>query len=209
MTAVRKFHPRTLILTVTAGVLLLTLAIATWSFINPRSEATAVRLASVEDFAPGTVTAFRIDGAHLRQLRNLESHFGSAAHGAVAPRISGDTLLYVVRLPNGEFRVLSGRSTHLGQVIEWRPDLEPEVGTIRGAFFGWGTCPLWAVDGTRIFGPAPRDMDRYDFHIEDGFLVVDIGERREGARSGANSLVVAGPYDVLDPDWPTSGWPSR
>ena len=154
-------------------VLAAILAMSTWSFVKPANVRAEVRLAPVGDFQLGSVTPYRIDEDRLLAMGQLATYFGSSSHGA-ASSVLGDTLLYVVRLPDGDFRVLSGRSTHLGQVIEWKPDFVPEVGKIRGAFFGWGSCPLWAVDGTRIFGPAPRDMDRYSWHLDDGVLVVEV-----------------------------------
>ena len=185
------------------------LAVSAWWFVQPTSVRGEVRLAPIEDFALGSVTPFRIDDGRLLELRELFTYFGSSSHGAPSS-IDGDSLVYVVRLPDGDFRVLSGRSTHLGQVIEWKPDFVPEVGNVRGVFFGWGTCPLWAVDGTRIFGPAPRDMDFYRWEIDDGVLVVDISERHEGeVRGGPEaSRVTHPPYDVLSEGWATSGWPA-
>ena len=185
------------------------LAVSAWSFVQPTSVRGEVLLAPVADFAPGSVTAYLLDEERLLAAGQLETYFGSSSHGAPS-RVDGDSLVYVVRLPDGDFRVLSGRSTHLGQVIEWKPDFVPEVGNVRGVFFGWGTCPLWAVDGTRIFGPAPRDMDFYRWEIDDGVLVVDISERHEGeVRGGIEaSRVTHPPYDVLSEGWPTSGWPA-
>lgn len=113
------------------------LAMSTWSFVKPANVRAEVRLAPVGDFQLGSVTPYRIDEDRLLAMGQLATYFGSSSHGA-ASSVLGDTLLYVVRLPDGDFRVLSGRSTHLGQVIEWKPDFVPEVGKIRGAFFGWG-----------------------------------------------------------------------
>ncbi len=185
------------------------LAVVGWSFVTPGVGGSEIRLARVDAFERGSVTAYRVQEGRLIELKQLSSFFGTSAHGA-ASSVSGDELVYVVRLPNSDFRVLSGASTHRGQVIEWKPDLKPEVGNVRGVFFGWGSCPMWTIDGTRIFGPAPRDMDRYSWVIDGGVLVVDISEVLEGARStGAKAFrVTLPPYDVLDPAWPTSGWPT-
>ena len=53
-------------------------------------------------------------------------------------------------------------------------------------------------------------MDYYDWQIEDGMLAVDFRERHQGDQGvgRATSRVQVAEYDVLDPDWPTSGWSS-
>ena len=116
--------------------------------------------------------------------------------------------MHVVRLPNGELQVLSGVSPHRGQTVLWFPDAVSEVSPSRGLFgdsLSWGL-----VDGTQFFGPAPRDLPRYRFEIDgDGVLVIDLSEAVEVEwlpGRGRGAAVAA--YDVLDPDWPTSGWPS-
>ena len=186
------------------------LVVGGWSFVNPTTVRGEVRLASIGSFELGSVTTYRITVNRLLRVRDLETLFGVSGHGVTAT-VSGDALMYVVRLPDGGFRVFTGASTHMGQVIEWRPDFSPEPGGIRRAFFGWGSCPVWAIDGTRVFGPAPRDMDYYDWEIENDVLVLDVSEVRAGqVRTGREASRVALPsYDVLDPGWSTSGWPSR
>jgi hypothetical protein len=69
-----------------------------------------------------------------------------------------------------------------------------------------GHAEQWTIDGVRIFGPAPRDLDRYAWYVDEGgVLVLDLSEVVLGA-SGTELPPV---YDVNDSDWPTSGWPSR
>ena len=133
-------HARHALLVLTAGLAISVAAVAAWLFIAPRP-VESYRIAPLDRFAPGSVTAYRIDGDELRELRSLETYFGSSTHGAVAPRISGDSLIYIVRLPDGDVRVLSGRSTHLGQVIEWRPDFVPEVGNYPRRLLRLGKLP--------------------------------------------------------------------
>ena len=192
-----------------AVLLVSVLALAGWSFVKPGVDRSEIQLARIEAFEPGSVTAYRLREGRLIELKQLSSFFGTSAHGA-ASSVSGAELVYVVRLPDGDFRVLSGASTHRGQVIVWKPALEPEVGQVRGVFFGWGSCPMWTVDGTRIFGPAPRDMDRYRWEIDSDILVIDISKVLKGDSSAGREVPRATlpPYDVLDPAWPTSGWPS-
>jgi Rieske Fe-S protein len=112
----------------------------------------------------------------------------------------------VVRLPNGDFRVFSAVSTHLGELVVW--DTSGELWSDHdyvGVFVAPAHSEQWEIDGTRIFGPAPRDLDRYRWVVDDGgVLVLDLNEVVRGeVRSGLQpSTVVPPPYDV------TSGWPS-
>jgi hypothetical protein len=203
---------RTLALAASLALLLAVAAFSAWRFITPPDSAsalTAVRLAPAADFAPGSVTAYRLTPEGKVVL--LPASPGSASElGSVGATADPKAVFYVVRFPDGDFRVLSGRSTHLGQLIVWRPDFVPEVAELRGVFYGLGSGPMWTIDGTRIFGPAPRDMDYYDAHIEDGTLVIDLSSAVRGDSHTGMRLAeyLPPPYDVTSEDWPTSGWPA-
>lgn len=205
MTPARQLRGVAFLLTI--GALLTVVAISAWSFINPDSDR-SYRLAAVDEFAPGSVATYISDGDSLAPFPRQSPSPSWGWSGTFRPP-SGD-LVHVVRLPDGQFRVLGGTSPHLRQTVLWFPDATVEVGEMRGLFgddFSW-----WMVDGTRLFGPAPRDLPTYRFEIDDaGFLVIDLSEPVQGEwRTGreVRRSAAPAPYDVLDPAWPTSGWPS-
>lgn len=183
-------------------------AVAAWSFITPDRN-WEYRLASASDFAPGTVTSFVRDGDGLTRFTRQSPNPAWGWSATVASPAAD--LVHVVRLPDGELRVLGGVSPHLGQTVLWFADGTAEVGRMRALFgddFSW-----WLVDGSQLFGPAPRDLPTYRFEIDDaGVLVIDLSEPTEGEWLPGRQVQRTFPplpYDVLDPDWPTSGWPSR
>jgi len=185
------------------------IAVGAWRFVSPPDSASAlsaVRLAPANDFAPGSVTGYRItsEGEIAAVLSSRAYRDTVTASGG---RPTGTALFYVVRLPDGDFRVLSGRSTHLGGAVVWDTTGVPwSNAAYVGVFIEPAHSEQWTIDGTRFYGPAPRDLDRYEWQIDDGgVLVIDLSEVVPGPRGS-----VAPPlYDVNDPGWPTSGWPSR
>lgn len=150
-------------LAATAVVLLL-------GFVWPERPITQgpVDLGPAEDFPPGTVTTFHLldDATEPFLIAPGQTHLGPGPRCTFA-----GVALHVVRLPSGEFRVLSARSPHLDDFLPWRPEMDFHgvVGVFRDPCHG----ETFAMDGTRLFGPAPRDMDRFAFSIQDGHLVVD------------------------------------
>lgn len=198
---------RTLSLVAALAILGAVIVLGAWRFIWPPASAGAlseVRLAVASDFAPGSVTGYRIgaDG-EVRKTANPRGYVASST--PVGSRFRGDSIFYVVRLPGGDFRVFSGASTHIGGLVLWDTSGEPFSGTSYvGVFIEPGHAEQWTIDGVRIFGPAPRDLDRYDWFVDDsGVLVIDLSELVRG-RDGSPLPPL---YDVTDPGWPTSGWP--
>ena len=102
----------------------------------------------IEQFPPGTVMPF------------------PAVRGA-----SGHPALHLVRLDDGEFLALLDRSPHLGNPVLYLPDLVLYGGT------GWFREPLhhetFDMAGYRVFGPAPRGLDRLAVEVRDGGVFVD------------------------------------
>ena len=111
----------------------------------------------IEQFPPGTVMSF------------------AATHGT-----SGHPALHLVRLDDGEFLALLNRSPHLGNPVPYRPDLVLDGRT------GWFREPLhhetFDMAGYRVFGPAPRGLDRLAVEVRDGGVFVDPRAITRGAR---------------------------
>ena len=135
-------------------------------------------LGPVESFAPGTVSSFYV-APGSDEVESFESYEHLGPEVPVNCRLGG-TLIHVVRLEDGTFLALWGRSPHLGQVLPWRPEF------IFDGRPGWFRDPCqgstFEMDGTRFYGPSPRDMDRFRLWIEDGRVHVDIADVTEGYR---------------------------
>ena len=198
----------------TLMVLGMVIAVGAWRFVSPPDSAsalTSVRLAPASDFALGSVTGYRFtsDG-DVRQTPDPGGYLSAGVPAGTSLR--GNGIFYVVRLPDGDFRVFSAVSTHLGGLVVW--DASGEL-SFSDAYVGLFIEPAhseqWAIDGTRIFGPPPRDLDRYRWVVDDaGVLVIDLSELVRGeVGSGLQpSAVAPPPYDVTSDGWATSGWPA-
>jgi menaquinol-cytochrome c reductase iron-sulfur subunit len=72
--------------------------------------------------------------------------------------------VYVVPARNGAVRVLSPICPHLGCSVPWNEAKQEFI------------CPchvaVFAIDGGRISGPAPRGMDDLETKVQDGVLMV-------------------------------------
>ena len=158
----------------------------------------------VDGFALGAVTTYQLRDGELLQLQP------GAEYGRRPPGypIEGSNLVHVVRLPDGEFRVFSGAGPFRESTFVWYQldRLQSDRGEWVGLFAEPRRGTRWAIDGTRVFGPAPRGLDHYAFHVRaDDVLVVDLRDLTKG-RGGDDRPPS---YDVRSNDWPTSGWPSR
>ena len=74
--------------------------------------------------------------------------------------------VFIVRAKQGYFFAISAVCTHLGCITNWKP----EEGII--------ACPChgskFDTEGTKIAGPAPRPLPRFEMSLDDiGQLVVD------------------------------------
>lgn len=181
------------------------MAVATWTLVWPSALARGeVAVGYASDFAPGTVTSYMAASEGLRELSRA---------GDRGPRPSdyptdGADVFHVVRLPNGELMVLAAADQYFGWTVVWYPlSTTKEVGPYTGVFREPRRSSVWTIDGTKVFGPGQRTLDRYDFHIRaDGVLVVEQSQPRM-----ADPLTEwpPQPYDVTSEVWATSEWPSN
>jgi len=76
--------------------------------------------------------------------------------------------VYVIKKPDRSFDVYSNICTHLSCRVSWKDEL--------GIF----QCPChdgrFAKDGSIISGPQPRPLDRFDYKIEEGTLMIHLTE---------------------------------
>ena len=92
------------------------------------------------------------------------------------------------------FLALWQKCPHLGCVVPWEPRfrfVEPVSGDTTE---GWFRCPChqstYNHAGVRVYGPAPRSMDRMALRItEDGFIEVDTGDISKGAEDNASFAI--------------------
>jgi Rieske Fe-S protein len=181
-------------------------AVATWSFVWPSDAARgSYALGPVSGIERGSVTAYVInEEGELAAVADVAVRFGVSGERGGSAR--GSALVYVVRFPDGDLRVFSGASTHLGRVVVWRSDASTHLSDEYVGFFVEPShSEQRAIDGTRISGPPPRDLDEYQWHLDDGVLVIELGELERGALGSP----VPPPYDVTSEGWATSGWPSE
>jgi cytochrome b6-f complex iron-sulfur subunit len=86
---------------------------------------------------------------------------------------------------DGGLLALSSVCPHEGCTITWRADFVREIRPgISQA--GWFTCPcggsIFTKAGVRVFGPAPRSMDRFALDMQpDGSVVIDPTRRTVGS----------------------------
>jgi hypothetical protein len=144
----------------------------------------------VTDFEPGTVTSFAVTPRKIREL----SVGGYPVLRSGDDPTGGEVVVYVVRLENGELIAFSGEATPWRRMIVWnphandppnrvRPGEEPTPGS--GHFSEPSRGALWNIDGVRVRGPAPRDLDRYELRVSgDGTVIVDTRSFIEGLGEG-------------------------
>lgn len=83
-----------------------------------------------------------------------------------------DGKFFLVR-EGGEFTGLYQVCTHPGCLVRWDEDDETYSCPCHGQKF--------AKDGTYMYGPAPRSLGSFAVEVVDGQVVVDTGQRTEGA----------------------------
>jgi cytochrome b6-f complex iron-sulfur subunit len=92
------------------------------------------------------------------------------------------------------FLALWQKCPHLGCVVPWEERfhfVDPRTGDRTE---GWFRCPChqstYDSAGVRVYGPAPRSMDRMALHITpDGIIEVDTGDISKGSEDNASFAV--------------------
>ncbi len=130
------------------------------------------RIEAAEVPKPGAEPVLR-DASMRFWLVNLRAGEGRAAGGSQSS--------------DGGLFALSARRTHLGCTLPWRQDY------VREGQAGWFVCPchtaIYSKAGVRVYGPAPRSMDRFPVsETSGGAVVVDTSRRILGHPDGVSQF---------------------
>ena len=160
------------------------------SFLYPgiRKNPSRLVLGGIGSFPVGSKTFFNVyedqNGAEAVLVRP-----GSITDARPGVARSG---IWLVRLEQG-FLALSSKCTHLGATVPWRPDfafVDPSTGSDKR---GWFRCPshgaTFTEAGVRVYGPAPRSMDRYDVEVSGGRVMLNFTSLRQGTSDNAKFAV--------------------
>ena len=79
---------------------------------------------------------------------------------------------WLVKLGDDSFVALWAKGPHRGCTVPWRPNFE-FMGK-KGWFRDPCSNDTFASDGSHVFGPAPRGMDRFPVSVEDGTVRVNV-----------------------------------
>jgi hypothetical protein len=134
-----------------------------------------VDLGPVEAFARDSVTSFYLPhgSQEFRQLNDGEL-LGTGW-------LPSGMIIHLVRREDGSFVAFDGIAARLdSEQVRWRPEFSWEGS--QGWFRTPGSGSTFSMEGTRVFGPAPRDLDRFGLRIEDGRVIVDTQDVTEGYR---------------------------
>ncbi len=142
------------------------------SFATP-AETRVYGLGSLDRFAPDTVTTYAV-----REGRLLEFTY------PLRDREPG-VVFHVVRLPDGKLLALSAKDPHLGCTVALSPAGYPQPKGFDAGIARFHTpChgEQYDLAGRRVFGPSPRDLDRYAVSVSDsGIVSVDLDALTIGA----------------------------
>ena len=125
---------------------------------------------------------------------SLDAHIASVRLPADAIATSfreGQLSGWVVRQPDGSLLAFSAASPHRGQPVDLVRSGTPRYESFATthsfdapAFFIDTIGSIWQLDGTRLLGPAPRGLDRFEISaVEGDWVTVDLGTLRLGACS--------------------------
>ncbi len=178
MTLVRAADAGRVRLALFAGLLLLLAGsgiAATVAFAIPTdggARSYVVYVGSVADFAPGTIETFTGETGLV---------YGTWPDDG-DKTVTDHVRFHLVRLADGEFLALSAKDPHLGCTVVASSIGHVAPLRIEGVEFR-NPCSgaLYDLAGRRLFGPGPRDLDRYAVTtMRDGRIRVDLGALTRG-----------------------------
>jgi hypothetical protein len=153
-----------------------TLVAMTAVFIWPSGESPYgwIVVGWIEDFPAASITP-------LMPLDRNGQTYNSTGMEAPDPPITALSL-WMVHLEDGRLLALVARSPRMGCDISWRPTFR--FGGVEGWFHDGGCGGSnFARDGTRVFGPSPRDMDRVAVEVDaEGRVFLDVSRVIAGTR---------------------------
>ena len=107
------------------------------------------------------ISVGQVDEFVVRQPKRVD-FFSYKMDGWIQERASGSA--WIVKLSDTSFNVFGPRCTHLGCPYGWNADREQFI------------CPchdgVFAIDGAVIDGPPPRPLDRLEYTVQDGELII-------------------------------------
>ena len=131
---------------------------------------TGVDLGPAASFELGSVTTFHLlPGRWPERLPTGETAEVVCA-GDPAWEPPAGRVLHLARQEDGRSVALSAQSPRLAEQVAWR---KREAGGAPGQFVDPCRGDIFALDGTRVSGGAPRDLDRYWLQVAEGRVVVD------------------------------------
>jgi hypothetical protein len=165
------------LLAAAALLLVAVVAVSAWSFAWPSPTLPReLVLGQIDDFQSGTVTSYVVTPAGVREL-SLAGDYGRRPQDYP---LDGRSILHLARLPGGQLRAFIGEDRNFGWTVVWYPladsywdrnDVSPA-----GRFAEPRRGPFWDIEGHRIFGPAPGDLQPLEPRVlADGTVVVDVG----------------------------------
>ena len=156
-----------------AGIVVTLLAVAGVGWVLARSH-DIVDVGTIDDFPIGSVTTFYVlgrddRGAVAQCVWPCERPPGRSLNDgarAVRPRFE----FHLVRIAPDDLVAFLAEEPHGGCHIPWRPDFVFE-GT-QGWFRDGCGGSTFTIEGKRVFGPSPRDLDRLPVTIRNGRVYV-------------------------------------
>lgn len=97
--------------------------------------------------------------------------------------------------PEGSIIALYHKCPHLGCTVPYRPEFNfPDPRNGDESYGGWFRCPChgstYSFSGVRVFGPAPRSMDTFEFEIVDGNITVNTGKITRGSEKNPTRAIL-------------------
>lgn len=141
----------------------------------------------VDSFPPQTIVTF----ADRTEVQRATSEGSTGDH-----LFGGNLVFHLVRLQSGDFLALSARDPRSDCWTVWDTDADLQIaipprqpeGSFRDPCHG----THYDVDGTHLFGPAPRDLSSYPVELRDGHVHITLTDEvlivgQKTPRSDANS----------------------